>query len=117
MAREEVFSLDASTSRVCLQIPIVDDDLVENPEDFPVMLSSPDPDVVIMIPTASSVIILDNDRASIGFEMSVYSVNESQGYVELCAVLSDGLLEIPVQILLITTDVSAQSKLTQGEFL
>ena len=110
MAREEVLSLDGSTSRVCLQIPIVDDDLVENPEDFPVMISSPDPNVIIMTPPASTVIILDNDRATIGFEMPVYSVNESQGYVEVCAVLSMGLLEIPVQILLTTTDGTALSK-------
>lgn len=110
MASEEVLFLDRVTSRACLRIPIVDDEVVENPEDFPVLLTSPDDDVIIMMPSASSVIILDNDNAVVGFEMTVYSVNESRGYIEVCAVIMNGSLEIPVQILLLTLDGSAQSE-------
>lgn len=100
-----------NTPRACLEIPILDDDLVENPEDFPVLISTPDPDVIIMVPSASEVIILDNDRAVVGFEMLEYAVDESAGYVEVCAALLDGSLEINVQILLATMDITAQGKI------
>lgn len=110
MASEEVLFLDMDTSKVCLQIPILDDEVVENPEDIPVLLSSPDIDIIIEMPSTTSVIILDNDRAVVGFEMVVYSVNESLGYIEVCAVITNGLLDIPVQILLLTKDGSAQSE-------
>lgn len=114
MATEEDLFLDESTARACLQIPILDDEVVENPEDLQVLISSPDPDVMIVMPSVASVIILDDDRAVIGFEMLAYSVNESRGYVEVCAALLEGSLEISVQVALVTMDITAESKLIGG---
>jgi hypothetical protein len=53
-------SFDATTNRSCESIPIEDDDDFEPPENFTVIISSPDPDVTVT-PDTSTVVIDDND--------------------------------------------------------
>ena len=97
-----------STSRVCVDIPIEDDDISEDPEDFPVVLTSDDPDVTSMMPRVN-VTIVDNDEVTIGFEMEQYSVREDQGTVKVCARIMDGSLAREIAISLSTQDGSAKN--------
>ena len=39
---------DATNTRRCLDVPITDDDVLENDEDFLVELTTPEPDVNLM---------------------------------------------------------------------
>lgn len=103
------FFFDTTTTRACLTIPIIDDNIVEDPEDLVVTIITDNPQVSVPI-SASPVIILDNDRVVIGFEMEVYSAMEGQGEVELCAVLFEGSLEISVEVGLVSMDLTARGK-------
>ena len=98
-----------TTSRACAGIPITDDNRVELPENFTVVIRSDDPDVDFVPPT-SVVTILDNDRVVIGFEMEQYQ-GEEGGIVEVCAVLMNGTLERSFFVELFTSDVSAEGRL------
>ena len=53
-------SFDSVTNRSCAVIPIEDDSIYEQPENFPVEISSPDPDVTT-IPDTAAITIMDND--------------------------------------------------------
>ena len=104
----EELTFDQSTARQCVDIPITDDDRVEDPENFTVVISGDDPDVNFMPPT-SVVTIIDNDRVVIGFEMESYQGDEGQS-VEVCARLFNGTLEQSVIVEIFTGDISALSK-------
>ena len=45
---EETLMFDASNPRQCVDIPIQEDDVYENDEDFTVRLTSPDDDVILV---------------------------------------------------------------------
>ena len=98
-------TFDESTSRSCVDIPVEDDDIVENPDVFTVEIGGDDPDVVFD-PPSSTVTIIDNDRVVIGFEMERYEGDEG-GVVEVCAILMNGLLERSVLVGIFTEDRSA----------
>ena len=102
----EVLVFDSDTARVCTNIPIVDDSVVELTEMFGVMLTTSEPDVDLQ-DTSAIVDIIDNDRAVIGFEMGQYQGEEGE-MVEVCAVLTNGTLERSLIIELFTGDISAQ---------
>ena len=102
----EVLVFDSDTARVCTNIPIVDDSVVELTEMFGVMLTTSEPDVDLQ-DTSAIVDIIDNDRAVIGFEMEQYQGEEGE-MVEVCAVLMNGTLERSLIIELFTGDISAQ---------
>ena len=102
----EVLVFDSDTARVCTNIPIMDDSVVELTEMFGVMLTTSEPDVDLQ-DTSAIVDIIDNDRAVIGFEMEQYQGEEGE-MVEVCAVLMNGTLERSLIIELFTGDISAQ---------
>ena len=102
-----MLTFSPSISRACADIPIEDDEVSEDPEDFPVVLTSDDPDVISMQPMAN-VTIIDNDAVTIGFEMETYPALEDQGTVEVCARLMEGTLAREVVITFLTEDDSAQ---------
>ena len=99
-------TFDESTSRACVDIPVEDDDIVENPDVFTVEIRGGDPDVVFD-PPSSTVTIIDNDRVEIGFEMERYE-GEEGGVVEVCAIIMDGSLDRPVIVRVFTQDISAK---------
>ncbi len=101
------FIFNEATSINCADIPIQDDDISEDPEDFAVVISSEDPDVSSTRPMAN-VTIIDNDNVTIGFEMEVYPAREDQGTVQVCARLMEGSLGREVAIILSTQDGSAR---------
>jgi len=103
-----MLTFNQSTSRVCVNIPVEDDGISEDPEDFVVMLTSEDPDVTFTMLTAS-VSITDDDGVSIGFEMERYTAREDQGAVEVCALVTKGSLARQVAIVLMTLDGSAEN--------
>ena len=100
---------DRDTTRACTNVPIVDDAVVEVTEMFGVVLTTREPDVNFLNPSAS-VDIIDNDRVVIGFEMEQYQ-GEEGGTVEVCAVLTNGTLERSLFVELFTSDVSAEGRL------
>lgn len=94
--------------RVCVDVSIIDDNRVENSEQFRVTVSSRDPDVIITIPTAI-VTIYDNDEPVIGFAKAEYRGKEGQT-VEVCITV-DNILERSVSILV---NVSVEDESTEG---
>ena len=101
-------TFDQKSSRQCVDIPIKDDDIVEEPERFTVVVTRDDPDVVITSPT-SVVTITDNDRVLIGFEMERYRGDEGET-VEVCAILFNGTLEKSLVVDITSRDLSATGK-------
>ncbi len=97
---------NSDTSRVCSNIPVIDDSVVEITEMFGVMLTSSEPDVDLQDPSAV-VDIIDNDRVVIGFEMERYQGNEGE-MVEVCAALANGTLKRSLIVEIFTGDISAQ---------
>jgi Calx-beta domain/Immunoglobulin domain len=74
-----------------IQVPIINDNEIEENENFVVTLSNPSDDAVIGSPAVASVVILDNDSAArFRFESSAVSVNESVGEVEVRVLRSGG---------------------------
>ena len=98
-------TFDESTSRACVDIPIEDDQIVENPEVFRVVVDGDDPDVVFD-PPSSTVTIIDSDNVVIGFEMERYQGDEGDE-VEVCALLMNGTLERALLVGVLTEDLSA----------
>ena len=99
-------TFDESTSRACADIPIVDDQIVEIPEVFRIVIDGDDPDVVFD-PPRSTVTVIDNDNVVIGFEMERYQGDEGSE-VEVCAIVMDGVLERSALVAVVTSDLSAQ---------
>ena len=104
---EVELTFDEAVSLSCVDVPIEDDDFIEDLESFTVTLTSGDPDVTFM-PPAAPVFIVDDDSVTIGFEMELYNTAEGDGSLELCAVLLEGALERDVTVTLETQDGSAQ---------
>ena len=103
-----MLTFNEATQRACAEIPIEEDDVSEDPEDFPVILTSDDPDISSDRPRAN-VTITDNDNVTFGFEREQYSAREDQGMVEVCSRVIEGSLEREVSIILRTNSISAQS--------
>ena len=106
--REEMMlTFNQNVSRVCIDIPIEDDDISEDPEDFPIILTSDDPDVTSTRPMVN-VTIVDDDAVTIGFENEVFPSSEDQGTVQVCARILDGSLERQVTVMLMSRDGTAE---------
>lgn len=101
---EVMLLLDESTSRVCADIPITNDNTTENPEEFEVVLVPEDDPT--MRPSVN-VSIIDDDSIIIGFELEAYSVQEDGGIVQVCAVIVSGRLSRAVVVSLETGDIDA----------
>ena len=101
-----MLTFNQTTRRACADIPIEDDEASEDPEDFPVVLSTPDPDVSSTRPRVN-VTLLDQDNVTIGFEMEVYPAREDQDVVLVCARVQAGSLQRQVSVLLLTRNGSA----------
>ena len=99
-------TFDEETSIGCVDIPIVNDNISEDPEIFQIVLTSDDPDVSITQPM-SDVTIVDDDVVTIGFENEVYPSREDQGTVEVCARIFNSTLDREVTITLMTRDDTA----------
>ena len=99
-----------TTSRACADIPITDDNRVELPENFTVEIRSDDSDLDFE-PSTSTVTIIDNDRVVIGFEMEQYQGDEG-AVVEVCAMLSNGSLEMDLLVQIFTEDLTAKGSLS-----
>ena len=104
-----------ATSRACAVIPITDDNRVEVPENFTVVISGDDPEVEF-VPSSSTVTIIDNDRVVIGFEMERYREQEGR-MVEVCAIIRNGSLERSVMVQISTEDISAEGRHTHSHIL
>ena len=53
---EETLTFDTGTNRECVDIPVVEDDNLEEDEDFDVILETPDEDVILRPPRGNIVI-------------------------------------------------------------
>ena len=94
---------------ICVDIYINEDNRVEYPENFTVGISSYDQDVDYMTRN-STVTIIDNDMAWIGFEMAEYHREEGE-MIEVCAVVSNSTLERSVRVNISTKDISTEGSI------
>ncbi len=108
MSVQTLLNLNASISETCVDIPIEDDSISEDPQSFTVTITSDDTDVSFPRPMAN-VTIIDNDNITIGFEREVYPINEDQRFVEVCAIVTEGSLQREAVVFLSTQDGSAKS--------
>ena len=96
-------------ARKCINITIVDDDLVEATEAFVLNLTSKD-EAVSLMSNQLTLMITDNDKALLALEQTNFTVNESIGKLEVKVRLS-GQLERDVVFSVKTDDGTA---LAQG---
>ena len=101
-------TFDPSTTNLtlCETISLLLDTVVEPLEVFTVQLSSTDPDVVIQSQQAT-VAIQDESVVDIEFAASLYSVQEADGSIQVCAELSGGTLQRNILVDLATQDSTA----------
>ena len=77
------------TTNVCVNVYIIDDNRVEDPEEFTIVVSTLDQDIDLNNRTAT-VIINDNDEAKIGFETAEYLKKEGENFA-VCISVENGL--------------------------
>ncbi len=103
----QIVTFGPEISTQCIEIPILEDDISESPEQFNVMISSDDPDVSSTLPN-TEVIITDFDTVTVGLELEVYMAVEDQGMIEVCVVITNGELDREAEVTLTTGDLTAQ---------
>ncbi len=95
-------------ARKCINVTIVDDDLVENTETFQLWLTSKDK-AVSLISSQVTLMIVDNDKALLALEQTNFTVNESIGQLEV-KVRIIGQLERDVFFSVTTDDGTALAR-------
>ena len=112
-----VLAFSEGVNEVCIDIPLINDDVSEMPEDFSVILEreegDDEEDVALTRPMAT-ITVNDDDEVTIGFERDLYSVREDEGRVEVCACVKEGSLERELSVAIQTNGFSAQSP---GDYL
>ncbi|CAI8015468.1 hypothetical protein GBAR_LOCUS9583, partial [Geodia barretti] len=114
-------TITSAMMRVCYSQPIYNDERLEAIEYFGVTLgvleSSSATDVDPMYDLAT-ICIVDDDVAVVGLEMTVYSVSEGDGNVEVCAVVHSPNIDCPIEfsfaVNLTTKDGTAISPMDYG---
>ena len=105
-------TLSSTSTVVTFEIPITDDDILENSESFVVTLTKVDGrDTLRLSSNRATVKIIDNDMVEIGFESATYSVDEGAGTVALTVKVLKGSLGRAVTLNYGTVDGTA----TAGE--
>ena len=107
-------TFDQTTSRVCADVSISDDHVVENDETFSIMIGGGDSGVTFVTPTSAVVTIVDNDIVTIGLQTDRFQGSEGE-QTDVCAsVRGISTLERSVTVRISTIDRSAQgdTKLT-----
>lgn len=93
--------------RKCIDVVIINDDVVENNESFLLILNSTDVSVSLHLPTIS-VTIIDDDIAMIGFQQTQYTVSESIGQLNLVIELA-GYVERSISVIVESRDWTASA--------
>lgn len=93
---------DERTLKQCAVISITNDNIVEESEDFMLMITTDDLDVTLSGDGMSTITITDTDKVAIEFEKSKYQIQEETG-VEVCAALKNASLEKVLVTRLINT--------------
>jgi len=93
--------------RQCVNVSIVNDEILENTEQFRVILSSPNSFVRLVRP-ASLVYVLDNDGVRISLEQREVELSEARetGSIDICASLV-GLTQRNIAVTLTTQQGTA----------
>lgn len=92
-------------ARKCINVTVIDDDLVESVETFQLWLTSKD-EAVSLMSNQLTLMIIDNDRAALALEHTNFTVGESIGQLEVKLRLS-GHLERDVIFSVMTDDGTA----------
>ncbi|CAB3981091.1 tandem-95 repeat, partial [Paramuricea clavata] len=79
---------DSNGARQYGIVPIIDDQIVEASESFIIRLISIDPGLIPTTFSSTTISIIDNDRATLAFAQSAYSVNEPDTPVQLLVLLT-----------------------------
>jgi hypothetical protein len=110
---------EACAREACTSVTIVDD-LVDEPDEsfFVILGETPDLDArITLAPTQAEIVIEDNDiPIVVGYEVTTHTTTETDGYVELCAVIFEtlsGLAPRPFELTVNTGDGSARKIISQ----
>ena len=133
-------TLRPGEGRVCANVSIIDDELIENAERFTATISSEEDFVIINNPTATveidgelgkmreggreggsciySFSCTTNSTATIGFEMAEYRTSESAGSVSVCVTVRDtATLDYDLAVYIDLLPSSATGKVTDIIYL
>ena len=99
--------LQSDGERKCINITIVDDDIIENTETFSLRLASVDV-AVSVISDELTVTILDDDQVTLALRETNYTVNESAGQLQVMVELK-GNLERSISFSLNSNDGTASA--------
>ena len=89
--RDSLIVIPTGSRTAEVSIPIIEDALPEDNEDFTVgidFVEEPPPMDVILLEASNSVVILDNDKISVGFTESTIRVDENTGEIQFTVTLS-----------------------------
>lgn len=107
------FVFTPSTERVCVEVLLEDDDILEDVETFYLEIATTVPNVTITLGSAT-VSVVDDDSVDVSLVTSEHSVMEEDeegqgGEVEVCVRLT-GVLEKAVRVELSTESDTARGK-------
>eukprot|EP00731_Ephydatia_muelleri_P034623 Em0068g18a len=91
----------------CANITLLDDMITDGMQKLVVSLHSNIMAVQLAEPWNATVIIDDINYITVSLTSSVYNTSESEGYLDVCAVILSGYLNIPVVVYISTTDGTA----------
>lgn len=100
------FNPSPTGSTLCETVSLLLDTVVEPLEVFSIQISSTDMNVEILSQQAT-VAIQDESTVNIEFTASLYSVQEADGSIEVCAELSGGTLQRNILVTFTTQDSTA----------
>ena len=107
-------TLDEASTVQCSPVSIQDDNIVELDETFSVLLSTSN-EFADITQASTTVTIADDDTVSIGWTSTIYTSNEPDTAVSVCAEITDGVIARPVTAFYSTVDGTALGE--QGTLL
>lgn len=90
-----------------MSISVLNDEIVELDETFLVILSSSN-NAVDIVPSSTTITIIDDDMVTIGWSQVSYMFEEDSGSATVCAEIINGEVARPVAVLFTTMDDTTQ---------
>ena len=120
MTATGIVTLSSTTTSVILNVPLTNDELLENDETFEIVLSAFDgglPDRVTLDPMTAMVTIMDDDTATIGFVLTSYEILENGGQQEVEIEIKSGTLAEGVTVAVIVSTEDGTATTLGGDYI
>ena len=120
MTATGIVTLSSTTTSVILNVPLTNDELLENDETFEIVLSALDgglPDRVTLDPMTAMVTIMDDDTATIGFVLTSYEILENGGQQEVEIEIKSGTLAEGVTVAVIVSTEDGTATTLGGDYI